>query len=243
MSQIAYVAAAYLCYGYEKAKLEALMHKNINMVLGVPMHRSQYEAQQMGIHNTLFDVVEAQWTTQLIRLPSWPAGRRILEALGCNPAAARERRCAVVARTRKAVTPSPKTQGQDGRAIRISRGDPCSVCFDDASRYSSSDRVVAAVVDQRDEILSTVFLWGSYPALARHVAVAFALLDGSRFRSTRTPEQQLEPSPRRQRASPHPRTQIARHSNDSHGRVRGAPQDPLQTFNEIAKDYQLARIV
>lgn len=192
MSHITYVAAAHRWHGYEKAKLEALMRKSIKKVLGIPMCASTEKLMQLGVHNTLDEVVEAQQTAQVARLSSSPAGRRVLEALGCNPTAIRERRCALDAQTREAITilPFPRNvhpQHNVGRRraraaalLKSVAGDPHSAAFVDAAQYGSSDRFVATVVDYRGNVLNAASVRGSSPALAEQVAVALALQDGSR---------------------------------------------------------------
>lgn len=115
-----------------------------------------------------------------------------MEALGCNPTAVRERRCALDADTREAITVSPfprnvhpqhnvgRRRARAAALLRSVAGDPRSVAFVDAAQYGSSDRFVAAVVDHRGNLLNAASVRGSSPALAEQVAVALALRDGSR---------------------------------------------------------------
>ncbi|KAM7314098.1 uncharacterized protein ISCGN_003883 [Ixodes scapularis] len=46
---------------------------------------------QLGVHNTLEEIIEAQETAQLARLSCSPAGRKILAVLGLNPKLVAER--------------------------------------------------------------------------------------------------------------------------------------------------------
>ncbi|XP_049514049.1 uncharacterized protein LOC125941139 [Dermacentor silvarum] len=62
---------------------------------------------RMAIGQVIPKVVEAQQIAQVVRLSSSPAGRRILEALGCNLTVVRKRRSALDTETREAIRVSP----------------------------------------------------------------------------------------------------------------------------------------
>ncbi|KAG0417941.1 hypothetical protein HPB47_005242, partial [Ixodes persulcatus] len=63
MSHIKYVAAMHCWHGHEK-KIDTLIRKSIKRVLGIPMQASTERLMQLGVHNTLEEIIEAQETAQ-----------------------------------------------------------------------------------------------------------------------------------------------------------------------------------
>lgn len=92
MSHITYVAAMHCWQNHEKAELHLLIRKSIKCMLGIPMNASPERPMQLGVHNTLEEIIKAQHTAQTARLSSLPAGREILAFLGCNPSLEKERK-------------------------------------------------------------------------------------------------------------------------------------------------------
>ncbi|KAG0416909.1 hypothetical protein HPB47_006007 [Ixodes persulcatus] len=62
---------------------------------------------QLGVHNTLEEIIEAQETAQVARLSSSPAGRKILAVLGLNPTLVAERRHQLSDAQRASIQTSP----------------------------------------------------------------------------------------------------------------------------------------
>ncbi|XP_075540117.1 uncharacterized protein LOC142575036 [Dermacentor variabilis] len=113
-----------------RAKLEAIMRKSIKMVLGIPMGTSTEKFMQLGVHNTLDEVVEAEQRSQVVRLSSSPAGRRIPKAAAhcrqgkavrARPGDAGGRRGLAVSAQRPLVTQCRHMPGQGGCTARIRR--------------------------------------------------------------------------------------------------------------------------
>lgn len=84
MSHITYVAAMHNWSAHDKTRLNTLIHRCIKKVLGVPSNTSNERLLQLGMHNTLDEIIEAQSTAQLARLSSTKAGREILNTLNLN---------------------------------------------------------------------------------------------------------------------------------------------------------------
>nr|XP_050046305.1 uncharacterized protein LOC126543213 [Dermacentor andersoni] len=107
MSHITYVVAMYCWQGHAK-KLDTLIRKSIKRVLGIPMQASTERLMQLGVHNTLEEIIVAQESAQVARLSSTPAGRKILAVLFLNLPL-------VVERRHQLLTPKGK-----GRLVKVS---------------------------------------------------------------------------------------------------------------------------
>ena len=192
MSHITYVAAMHAWYGFEKKKLETLIRKSIKRVLGIPERTSTERLMQLGVHNTLEEIIEAQETAQLVRLSSTPAGRQILSVLGLSPALVEERRLQLPDEQRTAIHVSPFPRNvhpqhnvgrRRARAITLLksiRNDSSSVCFVDAAQYGHSARFSVISVNHMGYTINAASLRDSTPSRAEQVAIALALLDDSR---------------------------------------------------------------
>ncbi|KAG0419804.1 hypothetical protein HPB47_003866 [Ixodes persulcatus] len=143
-SHITYVAAMHSWHGHEK-KLDTLIRKSIKRVLGIPMQASTERLMQLGVHNTLEEIIEAQGSAQVARLLSSPAGRKVLAVLGLNPTLVAERRHQLsdVQRASIQTSPFPRNvhpQHNVGRRraravalLRHVRDEPRLACFVDAA--------------------------------------------------------------------------------------------------------------
>ncbi|XP_037515219.1 uncharacterized protein LOC119391623 [Rhipicephalus sanguineus] len=81
ISRITYVAVYHNWYTAEKAKLNTLIRRTHKMALGLPDSPSTELLLQLGIHNTLEDLIEAQQISELERLTRTRTGRSILDKL------------------------------------------------------------------------------------------------------------------------------------------------------------------
>ncbi|KAG0414497.1 hypothetical protein HPB47_008340 [Ixodes persulcatus] len=79
---IAYVAAFHYRYRKEEDKINVLIRRVYKIALGLSESTGTDRLFQLGIHNTLNEIAEAQRTSQLERLSGTNAGRRIPENLG-----------------------------------------------------------------------------------------------------------------------------------------------------------------
>ncbi|KAH8018698.1 hypothetical protein HPB51_010525 [Rhipicephalus microplus] len=147
---------------------------------------------QLGVHNTLDEIIEAQETAQLMRLSSTPAGRKILSILGLSPALVEDHRLQLPNEQRTAIQVSPFPRNvhpqhnlgrRRARAITLLkniRNDPHSVCFVDAAQYGRSDKSSVISVNHMGSIINAASVRGSTPSRVEQLAVALALWDDSR---------------------------------------------------------------
>lgn len=62
----------------EREKVNALIRKTYKAALGLPANTNTEKLRALGVHNNL-EEIEAQHTSQLIRLTATPTGRAILK--------------------------------------------------------------------------------------------------------------------------------------------------------------------
>ncbi|KAG0423072.1 hypothetical protein HPB47_001125 [Ixodes persulcatus] len=79
---IAYVAAFHDWYKAEKTKLDIIIRGAYKLALGLPNNTSTELLLQLGLHNTLDELIEAQRRSHLERLTLTETGRHILTKLG-----------------------------------------------------------------------------------------------------------------------------------------------------------------
>lgn len=79
LCHFAYVAAMYEWQGSERDRLNALLRKEIKVTLGLPtsIYTETARLMQLGMHNALEEIAEAQGRAQLIRLSTTRSGRHI----------------------------------------------------------------------------------------------------------------------------------------------------------------------
>lgn len=85
VSHLAYVAAFHTWNAAERNKLNALIRKAHKVALGLYTHTNTERMLELGIHNTIEEIAEAQQTAQTARLEQTRTGRAILERLGHRP--------------------------------------------------------------------------------------------------------------------------------------------------------------
>lgn len=192
MSHINYVASALHWSKTEEAKIDALMRKSIKRVLGLPLNTSTEKLMQLGMHNSLSEVIEAQKTAQVVRLSSSRAGRRILESIGCGLKESNERTVALSPSIRSTFTvhPLPRNvhpQYNVGRRLARARSLLTSVAqspelatFVDAAQYERSDCFAVASVDHSGKLLCSASVRKVSATVAEQIAIAIAMKDPSR---------------------------------------------------------------
>lgn len=161
MSHINYVASALIWTKTEKRKLNTLMRKSIKKVLGLPIFTSSDRLDQLGMHNNIDEIIEAQVTAQVVRLSSTKAGRRILDEVGMASRIMEERRTTLSRETRATymVGPFPRNvhpQYNEGRRkararaiLRRVKDDMDSAVFVDAAQYGNRRMFALSVIDGR----------------------------------------------------------------------------------------------
>lgn len=194
MSHITYVAAMHNWSQRDKTRLNTLIRGCIKRVLGVPTSTSTERLLQLGMHNTLEEIIEAQSTAQLARLSSTRAGRNILDTLGLNPSFSQTpcHQLPPHISSKLRVAPMPRNMhpqyNAERRAARAKsiltrlRDDPHSACFVDAAQYDNSKNFVAVTVDQSGSVRSSLSIPHASADCAEQVAIAHALLDSTHSR-------------------------------------------------------------
>ncbi|KAH7957048.1 hypothetical protein HPB52_014634 [Rhipicephalus sanguineus] len=81
---ITYVAAMLNWKKAERRRLEVNIRRAFKTALGLPDIASSALLLQLGVHNPLAEIIEAQHTAQIARLSSTKAGRDILVKLGLD---------------------------------------------------------------------------------------------------------------------------------------------------------------
>lgn len=192
MSHINYVASALRWSKREEARIDTLMRKSIKRVLGLPIHTSTEKLLQLGMHNSLSEVIEAQQMAQVVRLSSSRAGRRILESIGCGPTATNQRNVTLPPSIRGtfSVAPLPRNvhpQYNVGRRIARARSllksvanRPHLATFVDAAQYGRSDRFAVVSVDHSGTLLCSASVRKVSAMVAEQIAIAIAMKDPSR---------------------------------------------------------------
>lgn len=72
MSHVNYVVSALHWTKTERDKLDTLMRKSIKKVLGIPITASTEKLVQLGVHNTILELIEEQRSAQVVILSGWP---------------------------------------------------------------------------------------------------------------------------------------------------------------------------
>lgn len=85
VSRIVYVAPYMNHLKAEEAKVETIIWKATKTALHLPTSASTQSLIEMGVHNTLTELVEAHHVNQLVRLGKTPTGRIILPQLNRTP--------------------------------------------------------------------------------------------------------------------------------------------------------------
>lgn len=192
MSHINYVAAALDWSRTQETKVDTLMRKSIKRVLGIPITASTERLMQLGVHNTLAEVVEAQNVAQAQRLLTTRAGRHILQAIGYNVTDFIEHNVTLSPRVRDtfSVAPLPRNvhpQHNVGRRTARARALLRSVSdcatravFVDVAQYGNSNQFVAVTVDPSGNLLNSASVKTLSATVAEQVAIALAMKDPQR---------------------------------------------------------------
>ncbi|XP_077551582.1 uncharacterized protein LOC144165356 [Haemaphysalis longicornis] len=82
VSHVAHVAAFHEWKAAGRQKLDAIIRKAYKAALGLYTHTNTEKLLELGVHNTLDEIAEAQHTAQMARLAPTRSGRSILQRLG-----------------------------------------------------------------------------------------------------------------------------------------------------------------
>lgn len=295
MSHINYVAPAHLWQKGDVRRLDVIIRRCVKQVLGLPGSTRTTKLNELGIHNTFKEIVEAQKVSQIVRLSSTEAGRRLLAHLGLQSPVTQEspRQLPEELRAKFTVLPIPRNmhpthnvgrrQARARALLSTAAAMEDNVAFVDAAQYGYTDHFVSVVTTIKGEHLSSMTLLNSNADRAEQVAVALALAATDRTAiytdSRATARAFMTGSVCREAArvlyaanwsdkkhiiwfpahvGRHVHGTILNANELAHSRARGLTfrvgenhseaedvtryfRDPLLTFTEICKHYQLER--
>lgn len=188
-----YVAAMHKWLRTERDKLNALIRKVVKRALGLPMSTSTEKLLELGVHNTLEEIAEAQERAQLLRLRTTKAGRHILHELGFSSTAGDPPEWTPVPREIRdliTINPIPRNVHPDyNRGRRLARATAFlkridvkadDVSFVDAAAYRNNRAFAAVAVSSTQRILNSATILTRDPEVAEQVAIALSVLDSKR---------------------------------------------------------------
>lgn len=191
ISHIAYVAAYHNWTAAERAKLDATIRKAYKAALGLLQSTSTDRLLELGVHNTLDEIIDAQRTAQYERLSQTRTGRSILQTIGVTPLATQPEDTVPLPATtarRFTVSPIPKHMHPEhnserrlarARALTTLYANDRGAKYVDAAAYPHRPGTYAAVVV--DAVTGVTRSAGSFaaadPHQAEEMAIALAMVD------------------------------------------------------------------
>lgn len=197
MSHINYVAGALDWSRTEESKVDALMRKSIKRVLGIPLSASTEKLEQLGIHNSLVEIAEAQRTAQEQRLLSTKAGRKILGDIGYLNEDFVDHTAQIPATVRETfqVDPLPRNvhpQYNEGRRrarartiLQLANTGSAKALFVDVAQYGRSGRFGMAAVDVKGNLVTSASFYAPKATTAEQIALSIAMTE-TRFKQIYT---------------------------------------------------------
>ena len=194
LCHFSYVAAMLNWKRGEKDKLDALIRKAVKAALGLPVSTSNDMLLQLGLHNTLDEIAEAQRTAQKERLLGTPAGRYILESIGESVVVSRDGarlyELNVNLRANIMVRPFPRNvhpvhnvgrrMARSRALLREAKDQEEESAFVDAAWINGKDAYSVVVVDGKGSVRNAASVYTKSPGVAEQVAIALALIDSGR---------------------------------------------------------------
>lgn len=187
ISRITYVAPYLKWLGSEKNKIECMIRKAFKRAIGVPLNASTEKFLELGLHNSLDELIEAHVVSQNERLSGSKTGRHILASLGIRYHTQQGEKADVPAsvRDRLIVPPLPKNmhpthhvgrRNQRARDLQKKYGTSDEVVYVDAARYGDGrDAHAAAVVDRTGKCLTSATVTTGHTEAAEEAAIALAI--------------------------------------------------------------------
>ncbi|XP_077540997.1 uncharacterized protein LOC144153218 [Haemaphysalis longicornis] len=188
LCHIAYVAAFHKWMKSEKNKLDILIWRAYKTALGLPETTNTKRLLQLGMHNTLDEIAEAQRTAQLERLSSTKAGRKILCKLGISYHEQQGPKRPVPDHVRRnvRVDPLPRNMHPDFNEGRrraraktltdLHAKDP-GARYVDAAEYAGRNGFAIAVVDCEGNLRASASTSSKQVEEAEEIAIALAIVD------------------------------------------------------------------
>lgn len=185
-SRITYGAPYLLLKPREQAKIDILIRKSYKTALGLPVYTSTERLLQLGLHNTLTELMEAHINNQLQRLQLTPTGRHLLHKLGRHVEQTPDspQRIPTAQRANIRVLPIPRHMHPTyniGRRQHRTRlllrkyGSDSTALYTDATPYPRQRAHVAAVVRSDATTLVASSLQTASTSTAEEAAIALAI--------------------------------------------------------------------
>lgn len=193
ISHIAYVAAFHNWRAHERAKIDAIIRKAYKTALGLLQSTSTEKFLELGVHNTLEEIAEAQQTAQKERLSETRTGRHILQRLSLVPSGQCQEGAVSLPKNvsnRINVCPIPRNMNpdynQERRAARakalvdLHASDDGAV-YVDAAEYQDIPGAYTAVAvkAKTGETKTATSIYTKKTHQAEEVAIALAIADPS----------------------------------------------------------------
>lgn len=188
ISHVTYVAAYHRWLQHERNKINAIIRRAYKTALGLFESTSTTRLLQLGIHNTLEEIAEAQRSAQLERLSTTNAGRKILDDLGIGHSNEAETKLPVPKEVRRQTRtdPIPKNMNPDynkgrraarAKALIDLHANDEHARYVDAAEYQQN-AFAAVVIEASTGATRTAASVKSIGAeQAEEVAIALAIID------------------------------------------------------------------
>ncbi|KAH7978479.1 hypothetical protein HPB49_005603 [Dermacentor silvarum] len=184
-------------------KMDVLLRTAVKAALGLPPHASTRRLLQLGVHNTITELLEAQHNSQLQRLRRTRQGCDILSRLGYpipeKPIQVPQHKLAPNIRALINVAPIPRNMNPHRHAgrrrarvqamTRIFGGGTTDlqVLYTDAARYPEKPAMCLAVIDNTDALVASATLRTTDSGSAEEGAIALAIVHASTLPSQDAP--------------------------------------------------------
>ncbi|KAL1485902.1 hypothetical protein MTO96_047176 [Rhipicephalus appendiculatus] len=187
ISHINYTVPYLQWTGTEKKKIDTIIRVGLKRILGIPQTTSTERLLELGLHNTVDELIEAHFAAQVARLSSTKAGLRILDEAGI--AAPRvevsdgvqltrdEREDIMVDPIPRNIHPVQHVSRREARARAILRSigsDAKAALFVDAAEYSTQRAFGVSVVDGRGQLVARASVCTDQLTVSEEVAIALA---------------------------------------------------------------------
>ncbi|XP_065283301.1 uncharacterized protein [Dermacentor albipictus] len=188
ISHVAYVAAYDKWLKHECNKINVLIRRAYKTAPSLFESTSTTRLLQLGIHNTLEEIAEAQWTSQLERLSMTKAGRKILDDLGIRRSNKAEMKLPVSEEVRRQtrIDPIPKNMNPEfSKGRRVARAKALidqhandeHAWYVDAAEYQRNAFAAVVIEASTGATRTAVSVRSTGAEQAEEVAIALAIAD------------------------------------------------------------------
>lgn len=185
-SRITYGAPYLALKPQETAKIDTLIRKAYKSALGLPAYTSTDRLLQLGLHNTLSELIEAHTTSQLHRLQITATGRHLLGRLGHPTAPTPETFCNLSTQAQAVihVLPIPKhmhpvfnagRRQHRARLLLKKYGANPDVYYTDAAPYRTYPAHAIAAISSTNAITASATIPTTSIDTAEEAAIALAI--------------------------------------------------------------------